>query len=517
MSITSFSYLLMILLGTILYYVLPKSWQWVELLIMSLVFYFMAAEPYTILYLIVSTFTTYLATCYTAGRSTQTPKGKKIAITLGIMAVFINLFLWFIFKGTDIWISLSYRLGISGLLSDSSGMISYVASLGMGYYTLQVIGYILDCYWDNVEPQINPLKLFLFVCFFPQMTTGPISRYGQLETLYEKHQFSYRNISFGAQRILWGFFKKLVLAERVGLIVNGIWDNLDIYTGFWRWVALLLFPIQMYADFSGCMDIVIGTAEIFGIKLPENFNSPFFARTAQEFWQRWHITLGTWAKDYVLYPVLKSKMMVKFSKFSKKKFGKRTGKFIATATGMFVLWIVMGLWHGAFKYVIGVSLWYWVLLMLGELCDPVFKKVNRFLHIPEDTFSWHLIQSARTYLIYAFGATFFRAPSIGAGVKFIVGLKDVFLSETCNPWIFFNGTVKGLGVTYQDINVMILAVLLLVIAAVLRERYGFAREWISKQLFVFRWFIWLSLFALVLILGKYGSEYNAAEFIYQRF
>lgn len=517
MSITSFSYLLMILLGMILYYILPKSWQWIELLIMSLVFYFMAATPYTILYLIVSTFTAYLATCYAAGRGKRTKKGKEIAITLGIIAVFINLILWFVFKGTDIWISLSYRLGISDLLSGSNVMISYVASLGMGYYTLQVIGYILDCYWDNVKPQKNPLKLFLFVCFFPQMTTGPISRYSQLETLYEKHQFSYRNISFGAQRILWGFFKKLVLAERVGLVVNSIWDNLDIYTGFWRWIALLLFPIQMYADFSGCMDIVIGTAEIFGIILPENFNSPFFARTAQEFWQRWHITLGTWAKDYVLYPVLKSKMMVKFSKFSKKKFGKRVGKFIATAAGMFVLWVVMGLWHGAFKYVIGVSLWYWVLLMLGELCSPMLKKISRILHIPEDTFSWHLFQSLRTYLIYAGGATFFRAPSIGAGLEFIVGLKEIFYEETCNPWIFFDGTVKGLGISHQDINIMIVAVLLLIIVAVLREHYGFAREWISKQLFVFRWFIWLSLFALVLIFGKYGPEYNAAEFIYQRF
>ncbi|MDE7017215.1 MAG: hypothetical protein K2P65_06505 [Lachnospiraceae bacterium] len=517
MSITSFSYLLMVFLGGVLYYILPKSWQWIELLIMSFIFYFMAAEPYTVIYLLVSTMAAYVATNYAASARAKEQKGRKIAIVLGIIAVFINLLLWFVLKGTDIWVSLSYRLGIFKPLPDGNNLMPYVASLGMGYYTLQVIGYILDCYWENVKPQKNPCKLFLFVCFFPQMTTGPISRYHQLETLYEKHRFSYRNVSFGAQRILWGFFKKLVLAERAGLIVNGIWGNLNEFTGFWRWVALLLFPVQMYADFSGCMDIVIGTAEIFGIKLPENFNSPFFSRTAQEFWQRWHITLGTWAKDYVLYPLLKCKIMVRFSKFTKKKFGKRIGKFLATAVGMFVLWMVMGLWHGAFKYVIGVSLWYWVLLMLGELCAPLFRKANSFFRIPEDTFSWHLVQSIRTYLIYAVGATFFRAPSIGEGVAFIVGLKEIFQEETCNPWIFFNGSVKEFGITHQDINVMIVAVLILLIVAILRERYGFAREWMAKQLFVFRWFIWLGLFALVLILGKYGPAYNAAEFIYQRF
>lgn len=517
MSITSFNYLLMILVGVILYYVLPKAWQWVELLIMSLIFYFMTATPYTITYLIISTLAAYLATNFMTSKKAQTPKGKQIAAALGLTAIFISLILWFVFKGTDIWVSLSYRIGILIPAFGGATELSYVAALGMGYYTLQIIGYILDCYWENVMPQRNPLKLFLFVCFFPQMTTGPISRYSELETLYERHVFSYRNVSFGAQRILWGFFKKLVLAERVGLIVNGVWDNPEIFTGFYWWVAFLLYPVQMYADFSGCMDIVIGTAEIFGIKLPENFNSPFFAKTAQEFWQRWHITLGTWAKDYVLYPLLKSRGMVKFSKFSRKKFGKRIGKFIATASGMFVLWMVMGLWHGAFKYVIGVSLWYWVLLMLGELCAPIFVKINRFLHIPEETFSWHLFQSARTYLIYAVGATFFRAPSVGEGLGFIVGLKDIFTDKTWNPWIFFDSSVKGLGVSHRDINIIIVSILLLIIVAVLRERYGYAREWLSKQVFVFRWFVWLSVFALVLIFGSYGPGYSASEFLYQGF
>lgn len=502
MSITSFAFLIMILGGVGIYYLLPKSWQWVELLIMSLIFYYMSATPYTIVFLCISTLTAYVATNFAANR--------KKATLLSIVAIFINIVLWFFLKGTSLW-----GRFIPNFDDLPNGM--FVAALGMGYYTLQIIGYLLDCYWGNINPQRNPLKLFLFVCFFPQMTTGPISRYSQLKSLYERHYFSYKNISFGTQRILWGFFKKIVLAERVGIIVNGIWNDLETYNGFYYWVALLLFPIQMYADFSGCTDIVIGTAELFGISLPENFNSPFFSKSVQEFWQRWHITLGAWAKDYVLYPVLKSKAMINFSKFTKRKVGKKKGKFIVTALGMLILWLVMGIWHGAPKYIIGVSLWYWALLMLGELCSPAMKKVSAFLKIPENSFSWHLFQSARTYFIYAVGAAFFRAPSIRAGVGFVLNLKQVFIKDTWNPWIFFDGSVLDFGITYQDINIIIFAIMALLIVGLLREKYGYARVWISEQILVFRWMIWIGLFIFILVYGKYGPGYTVEEFIYQGF
>lgn len=502
MSITSLSFLVMILIGVAIYYILPKSWQWVELLVMSLVFYFMVAAPHTIIYLLISTAVAYVATDF--------GKNKKSSVVFSVAAVLINVGLWFTLKGYDLW------GGVISITDDVKSNV-LIASLGMGYYTLQIIGYILDCYWENTKPQKNILKLFLFVCFFPQMTTGPISRYSQLESLYEQHSFSYRTLSFGAQRILWGFFKKLVLAERVGIIVNGIWGDLGTYNGFYYWIALLLFPIQMYADFSGCTDIVIGTAELFGIKMPENFNSPFFSRTIQEFWQRWHITLGTWAKDYVLYPLLKSSGMVKFSKYTKKHLGKKKGKFVATAVGMFVLWMVMGVWHGAPKYIVGVSLWYWILLMLGDLCTPFLKRLNVFLCVQESSFSWHLFQSVRTYLIYAVGAAFFRAPSISEGAKFILNLKQIFIKETSNPWVFFDESILNLGVTYEDINIIIVAILILLLVGLLREKCGYARIWMENQVLVFRWLVWIGLFVIVLVYGKYGPGYIVGEFIYQGF
>ncbi len=508
MSIVSFGFLIFIVMGMIIYYVLPKSWQWVELLVLSILFYLMAAVPYTIIYLVISTAVAYLATNLVSNIKFQAQKRKKIVIGAGVAAIAVNVILWFALKGADIWGGLFFGQA-------SSFVLALPAALGMGYYTLQIIGYILDCYMGNIVPQKNPLKLFLFVCFFPQLITGPISRYSQLEGLYERHELSYENITHGAQRILWGFLKKLVLAERVGIFVNAVWGTQDIGS-IYLWMAFLLYPIQMYADFSGCMDIALGTAECFGIRLPENFNNPFFSRTIQEFWQRWHITLGTWAKDYVLYPLLKSKGMIGLNKFAKKKLGKKIGKFVTTSLGMFVLWTVMGVWHGGIKYIIGVSFWYWLLLMLGELCAPALKRLNRFFKINEESFSWHLFQSVRTYIIYAVGAVFFRAVDVKQALSFLKGIFGAILKHQIHLGVLFDPNIT-MGLNEQDWSIILISLVLLALVGIMREKAIYARYWVDRQILPFRWFIWLAMFLYVIIYGKYGAEYNAVNFIYQAF
>lgn len=518
MSITSFSFLTLITVGMLFYYISPKSWQWIDLLVISLLFYYFAASPYTILYLLVSVAITYGATITIDRMREKDSKSRLLAFIAG-MAIAANILMWFIVKGSGLWKPFVGKIAeylyipkVNSLLN-----IHIISALGMGYYTLQVIGYIIDCYWENIVPQKNPLKLILFVVYFPQLTTGPISRYAQLECLYENHTFRYSNICLGAQRILWGFFKKIVLAERVGAIVAAIAGNSEVYTGFYSWMMLLLYPLQMYADFSGCMDIVIGVSELFGIKLAENFNNPFFARSSQEFWQRWHISLGGWAKDYVLYPLLKSDPMIKLGKYTRKRYGKATGKFLVNLVGMFVLWMVMGIWHGGYRYIVGVSLWYWTILMLGNLLSPIFTTLTTKCNMKTDSFGWHFFQSGRTYLIYAIGATFFNV-GVKRGLALLYDAwKVITVKDYANPWIFFDGSVLNLGVTYGDINIIMIGILLLVITAALREKYGFARVWIQKQSVLFRWGIWLFLFVIVLVYGKYGPGYNSADFIYQGF
>lgn len=261
MTITSFTYLLFLAAGVFIYYLLPRKWQWVELLGLSILFYCIVATPYTLIYILIATAAVYFATAFLE-------KGGRKAATAGVIAVVINAVLWFALKGYALWAPLFQVMGIT--------VKAPVAALGMGYYTLQAVGYILDCYWGNSKPLKNPLQLLLFLCFFPQMITGPISRFHELEDMYEGRGLSYQNLTYGAQRILWGFFKKLVLAERVGVLVTAIWGNLLQYNGFYSWIAFVAFPLQLYADFSGCIDIALGTVGLFGIRLPENFNSPFF-------------------------------------------------------------------------------------------------------------------------------------------------------------------------------------------------------------------------------------------------
>lgn len=492
MLLISFSYLLLITAGAFFYYLCPKKCQWVVLLGLSVLFYVSAAtSPYTIVYLMMSTVVAFFVS-----NIFQKSKNPKALVAIAIV---MNIGIWIILK-------------LGGYLSNS-----IVVSLGIGYYTLQVIGYVLDCYWGNVKPQKNIFKLFLFTCFFPQMTTGPISRYEQLAVMYEGSEFSYDNLTHGAQRILWGFCKKLILAERVGIVINTIWGELENYGGCYALVALVLYPVQMYADFSACMDIVIGTAECFGIKLAENFNNPFFSRTIQEFWRKWHISLGEWAKDFVLYPLLKSDFMVKTGKKLKSKFGKKTGKFLVTAIGMFVLWLVIGVWHGGVKYIIGVSFWYWVLLMLGELFRNKFADWKRRMKIQDDSFSWHLLQSFRTYMIYAIGAVFFRAQNIKDAGRFLRSLFDMWINKENGVQIFFDGSLNTIGINNSDWIIILVMVVLLVVVAVLREKHGFARLWVDKQILPFRWIVWIGLLLFVVIAGKYGAEYNSSNFIYQIF
>lgn len=515
MTVTSIWYLLLIAGGFCIYYIVPKRLQWLVLLAMSLVFYYFAGVRYTFVYLIFSTGVTYLAT-YMMDRCLEEGREKVRGIIL-FAAIVLNVLPWLLTSASNLWVSLSVHINHAFSFMPALHALPFAAAIGMAYYTSQVIAYIVDCYWGSVERQKNPVKLLTFVCFFPQLTTGPISRYDNLKTIYAGHTFQYKNLCFGAQRILWGFFKKLVVADRTSMIVNAVWNDLSGYYGLWHWVALLLYPILIYCDFSGCMDIVLGTAELFDIHLEENFRNPFFSRSIREFWSRWHITLGKWAKDYVMFPILKSSRMVTFTKKAKKRFGKRMGKYIPAAFASGMVWLVMGIWHGGFRHIVGVSLYYWVLIELGEFFDPVWARMIPKLGINTEKFSWRLFQRIRTYCIYAFGAVFFQANSIRAALSFLKSLFSMFWNFKINPWIFFDGSIVNTGITYGGLNLIVIGVALLLAAAILRERYSYAREWIAGQGLWLRWILWITLFLIVLIYGAYGPGYDASEFIYQGF
>lgn len=513
MTVTSFSFFLLLLAGVILYYISPKKVQWIILLCVSLIFYFFAATPYTIIYLVLSTLLVYIAGLIVDCEINEKCR-KGTAFGFVAASIFFNIMIWFVLKGTALW-GWAFQIFHRVIPAIDMPQFQLAAALGMGYYTAQAIGYIMDVYWGVNKPEKNPLKLFLFLSFFLQLTVGPISKYSQLQCLYEKHMFLYKNLCFGTQRIVWGLFKKLVVSERIAVIVNAVWADTEVFSGIWPWIAVFLYPIEIYADFSGCVDIVLGSAELFDITMPENFNNPFFSRTNQEFWQRWHITLGVWAKDYVYYPILKSKPMIRVGKWSKKHFSKRIAKFIPWSVGMGALWFVMGAWHGSLRHIIGVSAWYWIILVMSELLLPVIDWLVEKLQIDRNVFSWKLLQCCRTYAIFSIGCVFF----VSSGVHNAIDRFKLLFHAlgNLNVWTLFDETILNTGVTWMDINIIIIGIIMMLIVARLRENHTYARCWIAKQILPFRWGIWFVLLGIVLIYGYYGPGYDASQFIYQGF
>ena len=405
MDITSFVYLIFVAVSLAIYWIMPKGRQWFVLLADSLIFYFINAKLHAFLYLLISVITVWLATNYFAGSSGQR---KKKIVLIGTVA--LNMGMLAVPKGTNLAIyAMNFILDRTG--GAHIAAVSWMAALGISFYILQIVAYLLDAYWGVTEIERNPAKLLLFTCYFPLMISGPINTHDSLHPqLFAEHRFNYDDVTHGMKRIAWGLIKKNAISNRLAIIVNDLWDSINATNGVLTWVAVIGYVFQLYTDFSGCMDIVIGVSECFGIRLAENFKAPLLAKTTQEFWQRWHITLGRWLRDYIMNPLLKSSFMIDLGGKAKKKFGKKRGKKVPVYLSMLAVWFVMGAWHGgSWKYVME-GLWFWVVLVLSQMLEPTFKGWKAALKV-RDGLIWKIYQVIRTNLIYAVGVLFFRAAS----------------------------------------------------------------------------------------------------------
>ena len=413
----------------LIYWRLPVEGQWKFLIITSVIFYLTCVKPITFIYVLVSSGTVYYAT-ERFGREKEEKRKRQVLI----LTILVNVGILAVLKYTNLGIHtvnfLANRFGKGYLFHD----VRWLAPLGISYYTLQLISYLLDCYWGTAEPFHNPLKMLLYTIYFPQMISGPISRFEDIGTqLFEKHEFDYDRVTRGIRRIAWGLIKKLVIANKLSIIVNHMYDHMEIYSGIWVWIATMIWVIELYADFSGCMDIVLGASACFGIKLPENFRAPFFSLTIQEFWRRWHITLGTWLRDYIMNPVLRTKFCLGLTKKAKKRFGKKKGKKISAYFAMLILWLVMGIWHGnSWKYVVGEGLWFWLIIVLGQVLEDPFRTVTEYLHIRTETIIWKTFQRIRTFLIFTVGQLFFRANSLMDSFARI-GNSIIYFGKSISP------------------------------------------------------------------------------------
>lgn len=389
----------------------------------------------------------------------------------------------------------------------------YMIPVGISFFSLQSLSYIFDVYYGKIKAEKNIFKLALFISFFPQIVEGPICRYSQtVDKLWNVSAIKFENLTYGLQRFLFGMMKKIVVADRLNLFVVNIFSDYTQFDGGVIALSAICYTIQLYMDFSGSMDAALGVAQIFGISLPENFSRPFFSKTISEFWQRWHITLGTWFKDYVFYPVTGSKKMKQLTKFGRKKLGNHYGPLLAGSIALFCVWFSNGLWHGAGWNYLFFGMYHFVLILSGSLIKPVVNFVNKKLKINSHSRLYKLVQMFRTTVLVVIGEMFFNAHGLKAGLEMF---KKIFTNFSLK--YVFSKQIFGLEIDKYDCIVVAFTVLIVFVISILNEKGINVRDTLRKKHIAFRWIVWYALILFIIVFGAYGLDYAPVDPLYAQF
>jgi len=515
MSFISLKYALFLLELLVVYYIFPKKHRYLVLLIGSLIFYYISSGVYSV-FLIVSVLSVYLLGLIIDRENTklklidpdiskeekkalkkQIKKNKKLIVTCGVL---FNFGILVILKYSGFLIRTFNKL-----FSSDFTVLKFVLPLGISYYTLMAVSYIVDVYRGKIKADENVFRVSLYLTFFPQMLEGPISNYTETaDKLYQGSKYDIDNILKGTFRIVLGVFKTLVIAHRAGVFVDNIFSG--NVTGPLIFMGAVMYTIQIYADFSGCMDIVCGTANLFGLDLPENFKRPFFSRSVQEFWRRWHITLGTWIKNYIFYPISLSKFNTNVTEFFEKHLPKWLSNFLVVSFPLLFVWLFCGIWHGAsFKYIL-YGIYYFVLIAIGLLLNPLLTKIRTKLKINVNNIIFRLYEMTRTTILVCFGMMMFRAKRF---MTFVHMIGRMFTKSNSNILDF--GLIKG------DFIILIVYMIFLLLIGIYKEKHGSLYEKISKSNVLIQYAVWAILMLGIVIFGLYGEGYDTSSFIYGDF
>lgn len=540
MNYTSLNFILFVALTVLVYFLFPfKKQKWTVLLVASYVFYLFAGYKY-VAFILFTTVTTYLFALWinrigvkskeTLKLNKQTwDKDKKKKYKNSIKHKKRLVMALVLVVNFGILAFLKYYNFFAGSLNDVMGMFGIGFSaptlklflpLGISFYTFQSMGYIVDVYREKVAPEKNIAKLALFVSFFPQIIQGPISFYDQLaHQLYEPHKFDFTRFKYGMELILWGFFKKLIIADRAVIAINTVTADYAAYNGTTLTFTILLYALQLYADFSGGIDISRGVAQIFGIDMVDNFKRPYFAKSINDYWRRWHITLGAWLKNYLFYPLAMSNLFINVSKkmkgtkFGSTKAGAHIAKVLPTSVASLIVFLVVGIWHGAnWKYV-AFGLWNGGIIMISILLKPVFDWVLAKLRINAQSFAYGVFQMFRTFLVVLVGYVFDVAPDFSQAMNtFKIALFDQSFSK---GW----SQISELGLDKFDYAIIIFGMIVVFVASVIQERHSSTtiREMLDRKPFALRGLVIFAGMMLVLVFGIYGPGYDPAAFVYMQF
>ncbi len=530
MTYTSITFALFFVILLLAYYVVPKKFQWMVLLIGSTAFYLFSGVKY-ILYVLVTALTTYVAAILTNKNkkdfAQQLPKlqetlsadelrkavkkNENRSRALMLCAVFVDLGILIVLKYLDFVLS-----NINTFLPKESALplFSFILPLGLSFYTFSAVGYVVDVNRGKYEPERNFAKFFLYLTYFPQIIQGPIPRFDQLgPQLFGQHQADFRQLRDGFQLILWGLFKKMVIADNIAAIVGAMLKNTATLSGLELWCGMFVWGIQLYTDFSGGIDVSRGVSQMLGITLDINFKRPYFATDLSDYWNRWHISLGNWLKDYFFYPVAFSKAYGKVNKFTKKKFGKFIAKTVPVGILSLILFTVIGIWHGANWGEVLFGVFNGVVVLISTLCEPGFVRIRKRFHLDKSV-PFRIFQSVRTFIIITIARVISLPGNIAIAGSMLLTMFGI--RGTSSSFFAFGEQMIQVGDFKAYLPALLGCVLLFVVSFV-EEKGHSVRELVNAKPMLVRVLI-MSLGTMAIILfGAYGIGYDASNFIYSNY
>ena len=413
------------------------------------------------------------------------------------------------------------RLLLAGLLTLNLGTMAFlkyypvftgadlILPAGLSYFTFQSAGYLTDVYRGKAEPQRNPLRAWLFIGYFPQLPQGPISTWKELGgQLLTGHRLEPENIVSGFQLLLWGLFKKMVIADRLASSTAAVLQGGEM-PGWLILSGAALYAIRLYLDFSGGMDVVRGLSRMAGIELPENFRRPFFSRSVAEYWRRWHITLGAWFRSYLLYPLTTSHAGIALGKAASRLFGKKTGRTVPTALATLIVFLLIGIWHAANWNAVLFGAYFGIVMAASTLLEQFWKFLQKRLRLSKG--GWMTpVRLVRTWILILTAQYFAFTPDPSAAFSLLGG--------TFRNWDFSGFAERMTGImTAQEWIIAGAAGILVLAVDLLCERKKDVCGTLARTHFWIRWPVLLLLILAIATFGIYGAGYDPAAFLYTQF
>ena len=516
------------IIGTVfLYYIIPKKVQWCFLLIVSYAFYTIA-DPRYLIFIGVTTVTVWFTSLKVEKINTeqkayikehkselskeqkQTYKDKMKSRRWRwlLLCLLLNLGILCVTKYTNFAIRT-----INDIFSGAAKLkpVDLIVPLGISFYTFQSLSYVIDVYRGKQEAQHNIFKFALFVSFFPQLAQGPISRYGDLgPQLLAQHRFDSRKLSYGAMRIVWGYFKKVIIADRVVTGLTTLTGSTE-YTGAYVLCAMFFYALQLYCDFTGGIDITIGIAEAMGIKVTENFKLPYFSKNIKEYWNRWHITMGSWFTDYIFYPISVCGPMLKLSKWSRNHLPAGIGKRVTVYLSCFAVWLATGIWHGAAWNFVAWGLTNYAVIMISQELEPVYAKFHSRFHVKGKA-GYEVFQIIRTICLMSAIRMFDCYKDVAQTFKMMWSMISSFRIST-----FYDGSLMNIGLTASDYAVIAVGFAVVLGVSIIKARKGSVRERVYNRSPLVFYNLMAVMIVAIIVLGAYGVGYDSSQFIYTQF